>query len=253
MAIDTRSVAVSEVGHVRAHNEDAVFSDDDLGLWLVADGMGGHASGEVASRMAIDGISQAVGAGNSLVDAIQSVHLDIITAGEADAEHRGMGTTIVAIQQQRLGFKITWAGDSRAYGIERGGEFTQLNYDHSFVQDMVFRGVLTKEEAETHEQKNLINQALGMASLEQIRVGEQQLRPQKDGLLLICSDGVSDMLSDELMADIIKLDNTSLEVLSEQLKETVLSTEANDNFSYILLHYQLGAIVRWGNRLMGLS
>jgi serine/threonine protein phosphatase PrpC len=250
MSSNTRSVALSEVGHVREHNEDAVFADDELGLWLVADGMGGHASGEVASRMAVEGISRRVAEGLSLPDAIQQAHQEIICAGEADTEHHGMGTTIVALQRQRLGFQLAWAGDSRAYGIEPGGELTQLSYDHSFVQDMVFRGVLSEQEAETHEKKNLINQALGMSNLERLRIGELQLRPQQEGMYLLCSDGVSDMLSREQLSTIISTEKIAIETIANDLTEAVRATEASDNFSFILLHYQPGCLQRWGNRIL---
>lgn len=250
MLLRTESVAVSEVGHVREHNEDAHFADDAMGLWLVADGMGGHASGEVASRMAIEGITAALRNANSLESAIQQAHRDIIAAGEANQEQYGMGTTIVALQRRVSGFQIAWVGDSRIYGVEADGELQQLNYDHSFVQDMVFRGVLSEEEAASHEKKNLINQALGMPNLDTLRVGELSLRPEAAGLLLLCSDGVSDMLDKQKLQSILTANSNTLAQLASELREAVLATEASDNFTFLLLKYQPAGLLGWGNRLV---
>jgi len=113
--LSVSSLSVSHIGKVRTHNEDALYFDDEQGVWLVADGMGGHASGEVASAMAIEVISSAVNNKDALDNAITSAHQKILQQGTEQPEQKGMGTTIVAATVRKTGFDIAWVGDSRIY------------------------------------------------------------------------------------------------------------------------------------------
>ena len=244
---------MSETGHVRLNNEDAILADDTRGLWLVADGVGGHAAGEVASQLAIDTVAAEIDKGSALIPAIEQAQQTILTDVKQHPERKGMGTTLVAVKQRRRGFELAWVGDSRVYQWQEGGqwhgsEFTPLSVDHSYVQDMVLRGVLTEEEAQLHPQRNLVRQALGM-ELARVKVDSRCLYPSRAGGLLLCSDGVSDMLSRSQLADILTQD-ISLQDKVEALRQAVLSTDASDNFSAIVISYEPGVTHRLTNRLV---
>lgn len=227
------SIALSHPGHVRERNEDAILADDKNGLWLVADGMGGHAGGDVASGLACSSVSELVSQGCSLVDAIEQTHQRILQKGRDDSSLAGMGTTLVAAQQQGKNCILAWVGDSRIY-LWRAGVLSQLSIDHSFVQDLIFRGVLTKEEAQTHPQKNLVNQALGQANLKRLKIDSQVVKLKSGDQLLLCSDGLHDMLTDEQLAQCF-IETTTLIQRQERLLQAVLTTDARDNVSFVLV------------------
>ena len=228
------SIALSCVGKVREHNEDSTYLDDN-GLWLVADGMGGHASGEVASNIAVSTIPNRIQANEPLTDAIMFAHQAILQQGQQNAEQSGMGTTLVAAQLTANGFKLAWVGDSRIYCFDR--KLTQLTVDHTFVQDMVYREVLTLAEAQNHANSNLINRCLGIEN-NRFKVDSKKIFPLRDGYLFLCSDGVSDYLSAIELTKIFK-NAKSLQGIADAIKEGVLATEAGDNFSFIVLKYKL--------------
>ncbi|GAA5525415.1 protein phosphatase PrpC [Microbulbifer aestuariivivens] len=237
------SIAVSEVGKVRAHNEDAVFADDELGLWLVADGMGGHAAGEVASRLAVATVVEEVKAGSELKDAVKRAHSVIKVAARENREQAGMGTTIVALRRCQNRFTLVWSGDSRAYGWSCSEAFSQLTTDHSFVGDMVARGILTVQEAEDHPDRHLISQALGISSIPHLRPEEMEFRPRRHGGVLLCSDGVSDMLGAARLAEICG-GGGDLQETSARLTRAIENTPASDNYSFVLLDYQLAGVAQ---------
>jgi len=228
------SIALSATGKVREHNEDSIYLDDN-GLWLVADGMGGHASGEVASNIAVSTIPNKIQTHALLDDAIMFAHQTILQQGQQNPEQSGMGTTIVAAQSMVNGFKLAWVGDSRIYCFDQ--KLSQLTVDHTFVQDMVYREVLTLEEAQNHVNSNLINRCLGIDK-KRFKVDSKNIYPVRDGYLFLCSDGVSDYLSAIKLAKIFK-NAKSLQGIADAIKEGVFATEAGDNFSFIVLKYKL--------------
>jgi len=242
--LTVKSITVSHTGHVREHNEDALYADDHQGIWLVADGMGGHASGEVASQLAVKSIIEAINEGQPLTEAIKQSHLAILNQAEQKPEQKGMGTTIVAAQQLKTSFKIAWVGDSRAYLINN--QLQQITTDHSFVQDMVFREILTSEEAEKHPQKNLINRSLGMEG-RPCKVDYKTIYPTASGALLLVTDGVSDFLSHEQIQSLFKPAQSQAET-SQQLTQAILKTEAADNFSFVIIDFKLGWREKWQNK-----
>ena len=138
----------SHVGLRRELNEDTYYSDSELGLWLVADGMGGHEFGEVASALARDAVVREVRAGKSLTDAIRSADEDIIRQSKRRADSLPMGTTMVALRVNDNRFELGWVGDSRAYLWN--GQLRQLSSDHSYVQELIDQGAITAEQARTH-------------------------------------------------------------------------------------------------------
>lgn len=225
-------------GLVRDNNEDTLFACDEHGIWLLADGMGGHNGGEVASRMACETVATQLGSGESLQAAIEYAHREILDHAESHREHRGMGTTLVAAQRYRRQLLLAWVGDSRIY-LLRNGQLSQLSIDHSFVQDMVTRGVLSEEEAQHHPQKHLLRQALGQTNLRQLTVDLSVHVPRLGDVLLLCSDGVHDMLTAAEISQCLA-SAADIHQQARALCERVLSTEAKDNFSFILLSFESG-------------
>ena len=147
--------ARTDVGKKRQHNEDCYGVNETLGLYVIADGMGGHASGEVASKIAVAVIEEKVTQGLTLVDAIEQAHLAILEGVENGEGKKGMGTTIVAVQLHENEYTLAWVGDSRAYLWD--GVISQLTKDHSMVQMLIDSGQITEAEARVHPGKNIIS------------------------------------------------------------------------------------------------
>ena len=239
-----KSISISQTGKVRDHNEDSLYIDDKLGLWLIADGMGGHACGEVASDLAIKTITEETKQ-KPLNLAIKKAHHHILEQGQKKTKQKGMGTTIVAAQAIKTGFKIAWVGDSRAYLF--AAELEQITIDHTFVQDLVRREVLTQEEAANHPQRNLIVRSLGMEQ-GTFYVEEITIKPKMSGYLLLCSDGVTDYLADDQLHALFK-QSLSLKDMATQLAAAVLETDAGDNFSFVIIDFKLKWPTKWFNKL----
>jgi serine/threonine protein phosphatase PrpC len=242
-------VANSHVGKVRAHNEDAYRVDGTQGLYLVADGMGGHAAGEEASQLAVATVPAEVANGQPLPTAIQAAHHAILKQADSNPEQKGMGTTIAAVQHRGLVLNLAWVGDSRIY-CYRNQQLQQLSIDHSFVQDMVLRGALTEEEARNHPNSSLIRQALGKQDLLDVKVDTLSLPLDHCGIVMLCSDGVSDMLNEAVMAEIFTRHQNDLEALSQAIEQAVMVTAASDNFTTVLLGYRPSVLKRGLANLM---
>ena len=243
--ITVKSLASSHNGKVREHNEDAVYADDQRGLWIVADGMGGHASGEVASQLTVDTIATAIANKKTLQEAIIMSHQAILSQAQENPNQKGMGTTVVAAQRFKTGFKIAWVGDSRINLIT--DRLQQLSIDHSFVQDMVSREILTAEEAQNHPQKNLLVRSLGMEE-RRFKVDELMIFPKSSGILLLVSDGVSDYLQEQELQTIFKQTETLAKNMAD-IEQAVLNTEAADNFSVVAIEFKLDKREKWQNKL----
>lgn len=235
-----KACSKTHTGNVRAGNEDSFFSDDDLGLWLVADGMGGHEAGEVASAIVSNVIVDEVTEGRSLSDAIQRSHQSILDAAEQGMGARGMGSTVVAlIRAQKNQWRLGWVGDSRAYlwtrNSDNEGELQQISKDHSYVQALFDSGAITEEEMENHPEKNVITQCLGSLEIPKVRVdmfGGEWKPGQK---ILLCSDGLSDEVNDAKIAEILNEYEES-DVAVEKLIEAALNNGGRDNVTVILIN-----------------
>jgi protein phosphatase len=243
----------TDVGMKRRLNEDVFLVDEDLGLYLVADGMGGHAAGEVASRLAADEVIRTFSdhtslenetwpehwnmarsaAANLLVDAILAGHERVTRAVSRDANLKGMGTTVVAAVHP-LGSRtliICHVGDSRAYRY-RNGDFVALTDDHSWVHEQVSAGFLTEEAARSHPLKNVVTQALGGSTEPRVDILETEL---DDGdLYLLCSDGLNSMLTDDEIAQLLK-NGGALEEIARNLIASANDHGGSDNISVVLL------------------
>jgi protein phosphatase len=243
----------TDVGMKRRLNEDVFLVDEDLGLYLVADGMGGHAAGEVASRLAADEIIRTFSdrvslgdetwpehwnmarsaAANLLVDAIMAGHERVTRAVSRDSNLKGMGTTVVAAVHPSASrtLIICHVGDSRAYRL-RNGEFSALTDDHSWVHEQIAAGFLTEEAARSHPLKNVVTQALGGSTEPRVDILETEV--EEGDLYLLCSDGLNSMLTDDEIAS--RLDERgSLEDIATQLIAAANDRGGNDNVSVVLL------------------
>lgn len=204
-----RAGAATDVGRVRQMNEDRYLSDDTLSLFAVADGVGGHQAGEVASQTSVETLQAVFGEGprttEGLVDAAEAANQAVWQLAQGSREKRGMGTTLTALALVQEGGEEQLAlinvGDSRAYLLQQG-ELLQLTEDHSLVEELVRDGKLTPAEAQTHPQRSIITRALGMEPV--IEVDSWEITPFEGDRILLCSDGLTNELSDERIASILR-------------------------------------------------
>jgi PPM family protein phosphatase len=241
--------AQTDKGLVRPNNEDSFFTDINQGLLAVADGMGGHASGEVASKIAIDvlrnyfqqdnnGKASLIGPfcneayadrTNQLCSAIQLANSAIYEAAMGNPQLHGMGTTLAAILIQGKKLSIAHVGDSRVYLI-RAGSIEQLTDDHTLVYEQFKRELISKEEAESSNIRHVLTRALGIAPVVDVDLGEMTLA---DGdVLILCSDGLSEMISDhDILMTATSLDDPS--ITCQRLIERANQSGGKDNITVI--------------------
>ncbi len=228
-------VAKSDSGRVRDHNEDCYLGDPELGLFLVADGMGGMDAGEVASAIARDEINSRMRAGAELVEAITSSHHSIKESAQRGIGAYGMGTTIVAVHALNAEYEVAWVGDSRAYLWDNAThELSRLTRDHSFVEMLLASGSITPDQAHKHPKKNLITQCLGQPNVDEVQVSSIKGTLKKEQLILLCSDGLNDELTDEQIANCFAAEKT-MELQAAKLLQTVLAGEARDNVTILIV------------------
>ncbi len=225
--------AVTHVGHVRTENEDSFSSLPQSGVWLVADGMGGHANGRMASQM----IARAV----SDVDTPDD--LEAACASVAEAVHRAngqiyarslelgkqMGSTMVSLIVRGREFAVLWSGDSRAY-LYRDDHFIQLTRDHTQVEAMMERGLLTEQEAQDHPMKHVLARAVGVQENLEIDAIRDAIEPRD--IFVLCSDGLHGVLSDDEIAAILR--ERRMEA-GDALLEACLGRGAPDNVTITLV------------------
>ena len=243
----------TDVGRKRQLNEDVFLVDDELGVFLVADGMGGHAAGEVASRLAADEIFRAFGGrsalsqetwpehwdmkrsatANLLVDSILAGHERVTNAVSRDQNLKGMGTTVVVAVHPAASrsLVVCHVGDSRAYRL-RHNKLEILTEDHSWVHEQVAAGFLTEEAARTHPLKNVVTQALGGSAEPKVDFLETEL--MNGDFYLLCSDGLNSMLTDDEIAEILGNEG-SLDERATRLIESANEHGGNDNVTVVLL------------------
>ncbi|MGH9261524.1 MAG: Stp1/IreP family PP2C-type Ser/Thr phosphatase [Acidimicrobiales bacterium] len=199
----------TDVGVIRSGNEDSYLMIPDRGIFVVADGMGGHAAGEVASEMAVRFVARELGSLKGLADdqvaermrlAIRAANGAIFQRTLAEHDKRGMGTTVTALTLFDARFLIGQVGDSRAY-LMRDGKFVQITKDHSYVQEQVDAGYLTPEQARSHPYSNVITRCVGANSdvVPDIYVGTVKV----GDLFLLASDGLTGMLDDWQLAELL--------------------------------------------------
>lgn len=236
------SAAHSHVGKVRKLNEDACLSlpnFGDAGLWVVADGMGGHEAGEVASRMIVESLRE-VPPPLSLEDfmasaeaALLNVNQNLKEQSEKHYNRRTIGSTVVVflIYQDRAA--CLWVGDSRIYRL-RQHRLEQLTRDHSHVQELVDRGLINAQEAESHPMANVITRAVGSSF--DLRVDQETFELEAGDTFLLCSDGLNKTVSDDEIAAFLKPTDSYSTV--QDLIQTALNRGASDNVTTIVINIQ---------------
>jgi len=249
--MDVKAYGLTDVGRQRQHNEDTFLVADEAKLFLVADGMGGHAAGEIASRIAVDSISEFIvhtkeddgtwphaydehykRSTNRLMAALRMANTRVLEAMRKDARLRGMGTTVVACLADDVTMSIAHVGDSRAYMI-RGGALTRVTNDHSWVFEQVQAGMLTEAEAEKHPLRNVITRALGGAL--QVTPDASEIEIQDGDVFLLCSDGLTGMVPESEILRVVTGSNGDLEKACQQLIEAANERGGLDNVTAVLV------------------
>ena len=223
----------THTGRVRDHNEDFYFEDPEQGLWIVADGMGGHAAGEVASRIATESIRQSLADGEELPAAVESAHGDVVEAMVDHPERAGMGTTVVAAQFDRQGYTVAWVGDSRAYRLSQQ-RFELLSRDHNLYEQMILEGRAGAEEAAQHPDAGTLVQAIGVAGNQQPQAEWITGALDSGECLLLCTDGLTDELNDGEIEHILRTENTP-ENMGKALVQAALESGGRDNITLALI------------------
>jgi serine/threonine protein phosphatase PrpC len=238
------AIGASDVGRRRSHDEDAFLVMPEAGLVAVADGLGGHASGEVASRTAVDALAGCLaglrGTPEERVRAAFELANETVNGlAQTDPELSGMGTTLVAALFSEEGpVAVAHVGDSRAY-LFRDGKLSRLTEDHSLLQDFIRQSRPTPEEIEAFPHKNVIVRALGMRETVEVDVALVEVR--EGDLLLLCSDGLFGMVDDVEMAGILRREGTEILRANQQLVDAANEAGGVDNVTSVLVEVVEGA------------
>jgi len=233
-----KSAAVTHVGQRRKLNEDAFLEHPDVGVWAVADGMGGHDGGEVAARAVIDALgpiasNERLGVVEALLEqGLQAANQELSQANAQREGRRVMGTTVVAAAAGDERCALVWVGDSRAYRL-REGELERLTHDHSLVQEMVDRGELNADEAEHHPSANVITRAVGVA--ERLQVAHRTIGVMPRDRLLLCSDGLYKDVAEEAIQAL--LGRGSPTECATALLNAALEGGGRDNITLVIIDF----------------
>ena len=241
----------TDPGMVRSHNEDSIASVAEKGLVVLADGMGGYNAGEVASGMAttvittelrqlledhapheVDPQSGQKAAMKMLQEQIAKANSSIYQASQSQPQYAGMGTTLVVALFYDNKMMVAHIGDSRLYRM-RGDTFGQVTKDHSLLQEQIDAGMLTKEQAKHSSNKNLVTRALGIDPAVEPEIHEYDTLP--GDIYLLCSDGLSDMVSDDDIGMALQALGANLELAAQQLVQMANDNGGRDNVSVILI------------------
>jgi PPM family protein phosphatase len=257
-----KSVGLTDVGKVREHNEDTIGVDADIGLLVLADGMGGYNAGEVASGIAVKTIMSLVQEAYEhqdltapdpetgltrptiiLRDAIARANKIIHQTAKTQPQCEGMGTTVVACIFHDNRVSVAHVGDSRLYRL-RGNRYEQVTLDHSLLQELVDRGFYSPAEAQRATNKNYVTRALGVEPTVDVEIHEYPVN--KGDYYLLCSDGLSDMVEDDDIHLTISTFGVNLETTARQLIQLSNDNGGRDNISIVLAHIIEGFAHRKG-------
>ena len=241
----------TDTGRARDNNEDSVAIDKEMRVVVLADGMGGYNAGEVASGMATAYITTELGRWLTEVGAVarsrevrrameicvDSANLAIFNAANSNAHYAGMGTTLVVAVFRDDALVLGHIGDSRCYRL-RAGTLEQITRDHSLLQEQLDAGLITSEQAQHSNIKNLVTRALGVEALVLIEVNEHAVEP--GDIYLLCSDGLSDMVSDATIAQILATE-TGLERQAQALVDAANDHGGRDNISVLMVELNKGS------------
>jgi serine/threonine protein phosphatase PrpC len=247
--------AQSDVGRKRKGNEDALCLNDEQRLYVVADGMGGHAAGEVASRVAVDAIAEFVELtggnqeitwpfglddtisyeGNRLKTAVRHANTRVIEATRESAEYEGMATTVAAVLVDGDIANLAHVGDSRIY-LWNGEKVEQLTRDHSWVNEQIENGAISPEQARSHPLRNVVTRALGGRA--DLVVDIQARRMAPGHMLLLCSDGLTTMIPDDGIARILRESDGDVARATTALVSEANERGGEDNITVVLLKFE---------------
>jgi protein phosphatase len=247
--------AVSDVGRKRKGNEDSLFVNPEHHLFVVADGMGGHAAGEIASKVAVEAINEFICMtagdeeitwpfglddsmsydGNRLKTAVRYANNKVLDTTRESAEYEGMATTVVGVLVDGATANLAHVGDSRIY-LYRKHTLGQLTSDHSWVNEQIKSGIISADQARTHPLRNVVTRALGgRADLEV----EMQVHRAEDGdILLLCSDGLTTMVPDAEIARVVSENEADVVAAAEALVREANARGGEDNITVLLLRFQ---------------
>lgn len=247
----------SDVGQVRELNEDCIKTHQESGFVILADGMGGHKGGEIASAMAVSGVTEAlldaVSKGASarsqddniaslLTNSIEKVNKDIFHTSQNNEQYQGMGTTIVVAIANGATLHYAHVGDSRLYRF-RNNVFEQLTSDHSLINELLAQGYYkSPEEAAKAGQKNIITRAVGIN--ESVQVDLAKTQAEEGDIYLLCSDGLSDMVSNETISELLQKNQGELPKALDALITEANDAGGRDNVSVILMQVHKGSLLK---------
>jgi PPM family protein phosphatase len=247
--------ALTDVGRKRKGNEDSLFVNPEQNLYVVADGMGGHAAGEVASKVAVEAINEFVCMtggdeeitwpfgldesmsydGNRLKTAVRYANNKVLATTQESSEYEGMATTVVAALVDGQTANIAHVGDSRVY-LHRNSGLVQLTSDHSWVNEQIQGGLLSADQARTHPLRNVVTRALGGRADLDVEMQVHEALP--GDVLLLCSDGLTTMVPDPDIARIIAAAGGDVEKAARDLVDEANARGGEDNITVLLLRFQ---------------
>ena len=247
--------ALTDVGRKRKGNEDSLFVNAEQNLFVVADGMGGHAAGEVASRIAVESINEFICLtsgdeeitwpfgldenisydGNRLKTAIRFANKKVLEATREKSEYEGMATTVAAVLVDDAVANLGHVGDSRVY-LFRDGAISQLTSDHSWVNEQLLSGVISADQARSHPLRNVVTRALGGKA--DLQVEMQVHKIVAGDTLMLCSDGLTTMLADDEMAKLVQQAGDDLPKAAKSLVAAANGRGGEDNITVLLLKFQ---------------
>jgi len=261
-------VSQTDPGMVRSHNEDSITYDADLGLVVLADGMGGYNAGEVASGMAVtmvsaemkqalsnvqpyapDGESGEPMAASLLLENARKANASIFQTSQSQPQCAGMGTTLVAALFYDNRLSVVHVGDSRMYRL-RGESYEQVTRDHSLLQEQIDSGLISREDAKLSRNKNLVTRAVGIDP--EVEPEVHTYETLVGDIYLLCSDGLSDMVGDEDVGQTLVMLRSNLQLAADQLVQMANDNGGRDNISVILvkINHEYPATRGWVSRFL---
>jgi protein phosphatase len=222
--------AESHIGQ-RENNEDSYLIDEELGLFIVADGVGGLDKGEIASQITCEEIQKQIKNGTSLVDSIQRAHKKILEELQVNPQKQGMASTVVAVLFKDNAYELAWVGDSRVYLWD--GELKQITRDHSYVELLLENGHIKFEDMSTHPDKNIISQALGIEK-DLLDVATNKGSLEKNQILLLATDGLYEIFKEKIMIQSLK-NSSNIENFTKEAVKSAVSLDGKDNITLLTI------------------
>ena len=252
------SAAKSVKGKASAHNQDSIYCNDEAGVWLLADGMGGHTAGREASRLICRDLPKLLLAGNNAHESIRLCHNRLIMSTSDELSRKGMGSTFLLVVKDRpvpetisqapnaplqeQTFHIFWVGDSRAY-IADNQKLSPVTKDHSVVQNLIDLQLLDEKGARSHPERNLLTQCLGGNQINPPQIGSVTVKISKREHILMCSDGLYNELTNEEIYDFMGLNESYDEIVCGLINE-VEQRQGRDDVSVILLGQPIAQLTK---------